>query len=139
MSKQAVFVRKSEPINKMSPFQRCYRLYREELQLPAADAVRFARNDLKLSELCDGDYRVRWEYDQDFELDWDFPSLKDEEEVRRQLREGELEALGVILERRHICDRCDHETWEHVDSLWGIVLGPDDHAMRRYHEVSLDF
>lgn len=122
--------------------QKLYRLYRERLGANALAALRLARDDIRLTELCaDGGYRIRWESDEDFSLDdWDYSPEADKERDRKKFQTGEWEALGVILERRRVCGECQHEMWEHVDSLWGIVLDDQDHQLiRRLHEVDLDF
>ena len=97
--------------------------------VPAWHAIGLATNELILRELCATEgYRIRWEYDPDVDLSW----AEDEDRARmeRELQEGSLECLGVILER------CIADEWEVVDALWGILLYvKDQEREKRLYEA----
>lgn len=120
-------------------FLETYQWYRTQHEMPARDAATYADSDLRLKKLLgSGEYRIRWEHDPDLDLSWE-EDATERARLNKQINDGELEHVGVVLERRHVCDRCNHETWEHVDSLWGIIIAPGDTATQRYFEAGLDF
>jgi hypothetical protein len=78
--------------------------------------------------------RVRWVYDEDYQTPgsycYDTPeenSAAEEWELER-LTDGRLVALGCIVE---------DVTGEHLDSLWGIVIEPNEEIMAEFFEQSM--
>ena len=72
--------------------------------------------------------RVRWVYDNDYQglvegIDEDDPVAKEvAQRELEDLRNGNLVCLGAIIETK--CRNCIQ--WETVDSLWNIIVEPDD-------------
>ncbi len=72
--------------------------------------------------------RVRWVHDEDYLTRGSYAYATEEETRAAEeaelegLREGNLVALGAIVETR--CEGCGN--WDHVDSCWGIVVSVDE-------------
>ena len=78
--------------------------------------------------------RVRWVYDENYET-IGFYAYDTEEETKEaenweieRLESGELVPLGFIIEEK--CSQCGN--WDQVDSLWGIVIEPDEEKLREF-------
>lgn len=86
------------------------------------------------------DHRVLWVYDEDYRSEGSFALDTPEETERvvqeelRQLRNGDLVALGAIVQVR--CPACSQ--WEEKDSLWGIVAESDTDKLSGLAEELLD-
>jgi hypothetical protein len=83
--------------------------------------------------------RVRWVYDDDYQTVGSY-AYETEEETKQaedweleRLRDGRLVALGCIVERP--CCECGQ--WVQVDSLWGIVIEPDEEKLRAFRKECL--
>jgi hypothetical protein len=72
--------------------------------------------------------RYRWVFDEQHQTigsygyDTEEETKAAEDEEIEKLNSGEWVVLGLIHERR--CLAC--KQWEHIDSLWGIVVENDD-------------
>lgn len=81
-----------------------------------------------------GRVRVRWVFDHDYdpaEGREDDPGYKREQEA---IEDGDLLALGAIVE--NYCDL--RKEWFQVDSLWGIIVDPDEDLYDVAQEQELD-
>jgi len=72
--------------------------------------------------------RVRWVYDNEYQNLVEMIDEPDEDEkavAQRELEDlqsGKLVCLGAIVETK--CPHC--KEWTHADSLWNIIIQPDD-------------
>jgi len=79
-------------------------------------------------------HRLRWVYDTDYvtrgsygyETEEETKAAEDEEIAK--LESGELVCLGAIYEVK--CLACNQ--WEDKDSLWGIVIEPDEQKITTF-------
>jgi len=84
-------------------------------------------------------HRVRWIYDESYETvgsyayDTEAETKAAEDWELERLRDGRLITLGAIVETK--CGACGQ--WETRDSLWGIVVSPDEN-LKAYGDHSLD-
>jgi hypothetical protein len=116
-----------------SAFLTSYRFFREQGETATRAAVMASREQRLRAAIADGSVRVRWVDDDDHDI------LSDDPTMRRRIAEGRYEVQGMIIERRKQCSECGHVEWEHVDSLWGIVLDtkPPESGYRRYLETEV--
>jgi len=85
--------------------------------------------------------RVRWVPDEDYQTRGSYWMGTDEETKKvedwelERLENGTFVALGAVVE--HLCPTCKewHET---ENSLWGIVIEPDETKLAEFAEHSLD-
>jgi hypothetical protein len=83
--------------------------------------------------------RVRWVLDQNhvtvgsygYETEEETKAAEDYEAER--LEDGRWVVLGCIVERP--CTQCGQ--WVEVDSLWGIVIEPDETELRKFRKESM--
>lgn len=77
--------------------------------------------------------RVRWVHDEDYTPDFDFgddeANKRATEHEQALLRNGSLVALGCVIEDR---------TGYILDSLWGIVVEPDDSSLVDFFRHNLE-
>ena len=84
--------------------------------------------------------RVRWVYDEHHEVEGTYAYDTEEETKAAEdleyanLESGEWVALGCIIERK--CLACLN--WHETDSLWGIVIEPDEAKLREYETWSME-
>lgn len=114
-------------------FLAAYRFFREMGESAQRAAVMASRELRLKAAIASGEIRVRWEDDLDSEDPW-----IDDELTRRRIEDGRYTMRGVIIERLKKCSHCQHEEWEQMDSLWGIVLDEkDDNKYQRYVETEI--
>ena len=81
--------------------------------------------------------RVKWVYDYEYQSEGSYAYATEEETKaaiaweQERLEDGRLIALGAIVEVR--CSHC--ESWRDVDSLWGIVVSPEENLERLGSEI----
>lgn len=86
------------------------------------------------------DRRVRWVYDEYYQSEGSYAYDTEEEtaaavaEEQEALNTGRYVALGAIVETK--CGACGQ--WEEHDSLWGIVIEPDEKELVAFADHSLD-
>ena len=90
------------------------------------------------------DTRVRWVYDEHYETVGSY-GYDTEEETKaaedwelERLNDGRLVAMGAIVEERVDCKCPDCNGWHSVDTLWGIVIEPNEAKLKEFAIHSLD-
>lgn len=95
--------------------------------------------------------RALWVYDELHEVRGSFgynteaENEEAEAEVLRNLERGTWVALGCIIQRKHspvTCGACGHTAggdWEEIDSLWGIVIAPNEKELTDFAAHSMSF
>ena len=84
--------------------------------------------------------RCRWVYDAEYQTrgsygyDTEEETREAEEQELAALERGELVTLGCIVEKR--CDKCGE--WKDDDSLWGIVIQPNDGELDSFARDAMD-